>query len=119
MACPYGAIYFNEDRPHRRFQNDDAAAIPQCTATGKEVAEKTKTPIPYYNPAREETYAGVRTPSHNFNRTVISPTGDVTFTISRLLRPSVFASTGFILSTSSQFSSPGSTQYIALHEAFG
>jgi len=60
VACPYGAIYFNEDRPHRRFQSDDAAEIPGCTATGKEVAEKTETPIPYYNPAREETYAGVR-----------------------------------------------------------
>lgn len=60
VACPYGAIYFNKDRPHRQFHDDDPAAIPGCTSTGDEVAEKADAPLPYYNPAREATYAGVR-----------------------------------------------------------
>lgn len=60
VSCPYGAIYFNEDSPHRRFREDDNPAIAGCTATGPEVVEKTQTPIPHYNPARAETYDGVR-----------------------------------------------------------
>ena len=60
VSCPYGVIYFNEDTPHERYRKDDPPAIPECTATGPEVAAKTGTPIPYYNPARAETYDGVR-----------------------------------------------------------
>jgi Fe-S-cluster-containing dehydrogenase component len=60
VSCPYGVIYFNEDQPHRNYREDDPAAIPQCTSTGDEVVKKTDTPVPYYNPARAETYQGVR-----------------------------------------------------------
>ncbi len=59
-ACPYGVIYFNEDRPHARFQEDDEAAIPGCTATGREIFELMEVPLPHDNPARAETYPGVR-----------------------------------------------------------
>jgi molybdopterin-containing oxidoreductase family iron-sulfur binding subunit len=60
VSCPYGVIYFNEDTPHERYRKDASPAIPDCTATGPQVAAKTNTPIPYYNPARAETYDGVR-----------------------------------------------------------
>ena len=59
-SCPYGSIYFNAERPHRRFRQDDPPAVPECTSTGPEVVEKTETPIPYYNQACEATYEGVR-----------------------------------------------------------
>ena len=60
LACPYHVIYFNHDLPHKRMREDQEAAIPGCTSTGPEVAEKGGTPIPVYNPARAATYAGVR-----------------------------------------------------------
>lgn len=60
IACPYDVIYRNNTAPHRRFREDAEPAIPDCTSTGKEVAEKAGTPIPYYNPDREKTYEGVR-----------------------------------------------------------
>ncbi|MFQ5506005.1 MAG: 4Fe-4S dicluster domain-containing protein [Planctomycetota bacterium] len=60
VSCPYGVIYFNENRPHARFREDDATLIPSCTATGKEVARRTHAAVPHYNPARAETYQGVR-----------------------------------------------------------
>ncbi len=60
LSCPYGVIYRNNDRPHQRFANDGSPAIPECTSTGEEVVARTGTPIPYYNPARAETYPGVR-----------------------------------------------------------
>jgi len=60
VSCPYGAIYFNNDQPHRQFSEDNKPAIPDCTATGAEVVENTKAPIPYYNPEREATYKGIR-----------------------------------------------------------
>jgi molybdopterin-containing oxidoreductase family iron-sulfur binding subunit len=60
VACPYGVIYFNEDKPHPRFREDSEPAIPGCTSTGEEVAQQAGAPIPYYNPARAETYAGIR-----------------------------------------------------------
>lgn len=59
VACPYGVIYFNEEKPHLRFR-DDEAAIPGATATGTSVVERTGAPIPYYNPARDETFPGIR-----------------------------------------------------------
>jgi Fe-S-cluster-containing dehydrogenase component len=59
VACPYGVIYFNEEKPHLRFQ-DDEEAIPGGTASGTEVVEQTGAPIPYYNPARAETFPGIR-----------------------------------------------------------
>ncbi len=60
VACPYGAISFNKDRPHRQFAEDQTAAIPGCTATGAEVAAATGTPIPYYNEGRATTMPGIR-----------------------------------------------------------
>jgi len=60
VACPYGAIYFNEEQPHPLFREDDEAAISGGTATGPEVADRVGAPIPYYNPAREATYPGIR-----------------------------------------------------------
>jgi len=60
MACPYGAIYRNNEEPHQAFRDDDVAVIPNCTSTGAEVLQKTGTPLPYYNPARAATMPGVR-----------------------------------------------------------
>ena len=60
QACPYGVIYFNEDRPHKHTRVEDKPAIPGCTSTHKEVAEKADVPITVYNPNREATYPGVR-----------------------------------------------------------
>ena len=59
LACPYEAIYYNHRKPHRRYR-DESSALPGRLASGKETAEKTKTPIPYYNPDRASTYKGVR-----------------------------------------------------------
>ncbi len=59
-SCPYGAIYFNKELPHRRFRDDQQPAIAGCTSSGTEVLEKAGAPLPYYNPAREATYPGVR-----------------------------------------------------------
>ncbi len=60
VACPYGVIFFNKEAPHPRFMKDDEALIPDCTATGRQTAERVSAPIPYYNPSREQTYAGIR-----------------------------------------------------------
>jgi Fe-S-cluster-containing dehydrogenase component len=59
VACPYGVIYFNKEKPHPRFRDDDEA-IPGGTSSGTEVVEQTGAPIPYYNPARAETFPGIR-----------------------------------------------------------
>ncbi len=59
LACPYDAIWFNDTVPHGDYRNDDVA-IPGGTSSGKEVANQTNTPIPYYNPERARTYDGVR-----------------------------------------------------------
>ena len=60
VACPYGAIYFNDEQPHPLWREDPDPAIPGCTATGPEVADRVDAPIPYYNPARAQTYKGIR-----------------------------------------------------------
>ncbi len=59
LACPYDVIYFNDEIPHAEFR-DTEALIPGATSTGREVTDKTKTPIPHYNPDRAATYDGVR-----------------------------------------------------------
>ncbi|MBL1216971.1 MAG: 4Fe-4S dicluster domain-containing protein [Planctomycetes bacterium] len=59
LACPYGVIYYNDAEPHHEWQ-EEAAAIPNCTAAGSEVSEKCGTALPYYNPARADTLPGVR-----------------------------------------------------------
>lgn len=59
MSCPYGVIWFNKKDPHPQFANDDAL-MDSVTFSGKEMAEKAGAPIPYYNPARAQTYQGIR-----------------------------------------------------------
>ena len=59
IACPYGVIYFNENTPHHK-DDDDTAIIPGCTSTPAEVRERTGEPLPYYNPARARTIPGIR-----------------------------------------------------------
>lgn len=59
VACPYKVISFNADTPHKRWRKEDAS-LPG-TSSPKEVNEKLGgNVIPYYNPERAETYAGVR-----------------------------------------------------------
>jgi len=58
--CPYGVIYFNWENPHKFWKNDKEL-IKNCTASPKELVERVKgNTIPYYNPDREETSAGIR-----------------------------------------------------------
>lgn len=59
IACPYGVISFNEDRPHAEFR-DNAEMLPGITSSGRETTRMSKAPIPYYNPERAETYDGIR-----------------------------------------------------------
>jgi len=39
---------------------DTEALIPGGTSSGKETADRVGAPIPHYNPARAETYPGIR-----------------------------------------------------------
>jgi molybdopterin-containing oxidoreductase family iron-sulfur binding subunit len=58
--CPYGVIYFNWETPHK-FWRDEKAVIPGGTSSPREQSEKVGGKvIPYYNPDREETSAGIR-----------------------------------------------------------
>lgn len=59
QACPYGAINFNKNKPHRRWE-ENAAIIEGATASGKEVQERTGQELPYYNADRAFTYEGIR-----------------------------------------------------------
>lgn len=59
QACPYGVINYNDRKPHQKWK-DTTAAIEGATGTGKEIADATGTPIPYYNADREFTYEGIR-----------------------------------------------------------
>lgn len=59
LACPYNVIYFNEEQQHQRYRNEQPL-MPGLTASGKEIAEQAKAPIPNYNPEREKTYQGIR-----------------------------------------------------------
>lgn len=60
VSCPYGVIYYNEERPHERWRSDREAVIPGCTATGEEIRKKVDAPIPHYSPDNERTSQGVR-----------------------------------------------------------
>lgn len=60
LSCPYGVIWFNKDAPHQTYTDDAPPAIKGGTFQGQELAQKVGAPIPYYNPARATTYAGVR-----------------------------------------------------------
>ncbi|MBF0353526.1 MAG: 4Fe-4S dicluster domain-containing protein [SAR324 cluster bacterium] len=59
LACPYKVIHFNKKQQHQRYM-DDKPLIPGVTSSGKETADKTGVPLPYYNPDRAKTYDGIR-----------------------------------------------------------
>ena len=59
LACPYEVISYNKEHPHKLWQ-DNSRAIENGTSSGAEIAKKTGVAIPYYNPDREKTYAGIR-----------------------------------------------------------
>lgn len=59
LACPYNVISFNKKKPHEAWLGT-AAIIPGGTAGWQEVVEKVGEKLPYYNPDRAATYAGIR-----------------------------------------------------------
>jgi molybdopterin-containing oxidoreductase family iron-sulfur binding subunit len=59
VACPYKVISYNGENPHKRWRDNQALIL--GTASPKELNEKVKgNVIPYYNPERASTYAGIR-----------------------------------------------------------
>jgi molybdopterin-containing oxidoreductase family iron-sulfur binding subunit len=59
IACPYKVISFVGEKTHKRWRNE--RPLMAGTASPKEVTQKVKgNVIPYYNPDREETLAGIR-----------------------------------------------------------
>ena len=57
--CPYGVIYFNWTNPHKPWKNREK--VMEGTASpAEEVAKVGGKTIPYYNPEREDTLAGIR-----------------------------------------------------------
>ena len=59
VACPYNVISFNGEKPHKRWSDDKPLMV--GTASPKELNEKVGgNVIPFYNPERAETYAGIR-----------------------------------------------------------
>lgn len=59
IACPYKAISYNGEKPHKRWKTKEK--LFQGTTSPKELNEKVGGEvIPYYNPERAETYAGIR-----------------------------------------------------------
>lgn len=58
--CPYGVIAYNWRKPHGYWRGEETL-IEGCTSSPREMVEKTGgKDIPYYNPEREATLAGVR-----------------------------------------------------------
>jgi len=58
--CPYGVIYFNFDKPHK-FWRENNPVIREGTASPKELVENVGgKSVPYYNPEREDTLPGIR-----------------------------------------------------------
>lgn len=58
--CPYGMVRFNWEDPHEAWK-DEEALVPGGTASPVEVvAQVGGERIPYYNPALEARYAGIR-----------------------------------------------------------
>ena len=60
LACPYDCIYFNDVVPHRAPGDDERELVAGGTSSPKETIDKSGQPLPYYNPDRARTYAGVR-----------------------------------------------------------
>lgn len=59
QACPYNVISFNSKEPHG-YWRDNNSLIDKVTTSGKETTDKLGVKIPYYNPDRATTYAGIR-----------------------------------------------------------
>ncbi|MFZ5944455.1 MAG: 4Fe-4S dicluster domain-containing protein [Bacillota bacterium] len=59
LADPYGVISYNKTHPHKAWQ-DNKSIIKDITSSGAETTKEAGAPIPYYNPEREKTYAGIR-----------------------------------------------------------
>ena len=58
VACPYGAVYVNKEKPHAFWRNQDVALL-DITSSASEVKEKVKgSGTPYYNPARDKDTPG-------------------------------------------------------------
>jgi len=58
--CPYGVISFNWEKPHK-FWRDDKALIEGGTSSAQEITQAVGgKAIPFYNPASEGTYPGIR-----------------------------------------------------------
>jgi Fe-S-cluster-containing dehydrogenase component len=58
--CPYGVIYFNWRKPHPFWRNE-TELIKGGTFSPAEVTREARGKvIPYYNPERDETLAGIR-----------------------------------------------------------
>ncbi len=59
-ACPYGVIFYNKEKPHQ-FWHNEISLIEGCTSSPIEITHRAGgNVIPYYNPEREITYAGIR-----------------------------------------------------------
>ncbi|MGM0398093.1 MAG: 4Fe-4S dicluster domain-containing protein [Halobacteriota archaeon] len=53
INCPYEEIHFNKEKPHKRWDSEEAT-VEGMTASPKELAEETTgEATPYYNPNRE------------------------------------------------------------------
>jgi len=59
VACPYKVISFNAGTPHKRWRNDKTP-IPGASSAKELNGKVGGNVIPYYNPERAETYAGIR-----------------------------------------------------------
>lgn len=58
--CPYGVISYNWRKPHGEWNAKDIL-IKGCTSSAQEMLAKSGAPgMPYYNPDREATLAGIR-----------------------------------------------------------
>ncbi|WP_333833836.1 4Fe-4S dicluster domain-containing protein [Rubrimonas sp.] len=61
LSCPYGVIWFNKEEPHKVYAQESAPIVAGGgTSTGFQLAQMLDAPLPYYNPARAQTYEGVR-----------------------------------------------------------
>ena len=60
LSCPYGVIWYNKHDPFEEYTADAPAIVDGGTSRGEEVAARAGAPIPYYNPARAQTTAGIR-----------------------------------------------------------
>ena len=58
--CPYGVIYFNWKKPHEYWREKQALLKGGTSSPAEEVRDVGGKVVPYYNPERDETLAGVR-----------------------------------------------------------